>query len=301
MLGNVPELPEVETIRRGLAELLPGRRVRSVEVLDPKVVIDPDEVIARAVRHRVSTVDRRGKIVAIGFGRSGTILAHPKMTGQVVVTSRGRTVFVGGHPSPAMLGPMPHFTTRAVFAMDRALVLYFNDGRRFGWIRPSDAEPFTEDSTVRRLGPEPLGPDFTLRTFRERLERHSRAQIKAVLLDQTVVAGIGNIYADESLHAAGVHPARRAGSLGPDEVRRLRASIRRILAAAVASGGTSFKHSINEFRERGDYLERSRVFRREGNACRRCGSTIVQTVVAGRTTRFCPTCQPALPAGAAGA
>lgn len=277
--------------------MLPGHRVRSVEVLDQKVVRDGPEVVARSVGRRVRAIERRGKILGVSFDRPGSLLIHPKMTGQLVVTAKGQTVFAGGHPSPAMLGPMPHATTRAVFALDRGMALYFNDGRRFGWIRPSGAEPFTEDPDVARLGPDPTGSGFPPSVLRRALERHAGARIKAVLLDQTVVAGIGNIYADESLSRARIHPARRAGDLTAEEAARLHASIRAVLRAAIATNGTSFAGPVNEFRGSRGYLGRARVFRREGMPCRRCGATILKTTVAGRTTRYCPVCQPLTPPG----
>ncbi|MGH3409354.1 MAG: Fpg/Nei family DNA glycosylase, partial [Streptosporangiaceae bacterium] len=245
----MPELPEVETLRRGLAAVLPGRRIVSVQVLDGKAVAGSPEIAGpRVTGHRIGRVGRRGKVLIVPLDGSGSLLVHPKMTGQLVVTVAGATVTAGGHPTPSMLRPMPNPVTRVIFRLDQGTCLYYNDARRFGWIRLAGPEPCTTDPFLRRLGPEPLGGEFTVAALRAGLARHARAPVKAVLLDQEVVAGIGNIYADEILHHARVHPARPAGSLGRARTARLHAAIRTVLASAIETGGTSFAGYVNEFR-----------------------------------------------------
>ncbi len=288
----MPELPEVETLRRGLATVLPGRRILSVQVLDGKAVAGSPEITGPCVTgHRIGQPDRRGKVLIVPLDGSGSLLVHPKMTGQLVVTVAGETVTAGGHPTPSMLRPMPNPTTRVIFRLDRGTCLYYNDARRFGWIRLAGPEPWKTDPFLRRLGPEPLGGEFTVAALRAALTRHARAPVKAVLLDQTAVAGIGNIYADEILHHARIHPARPAGRLGPTPTRRLHAAIRAVLSGAVETGGTSFADYVNEFRGQAGYLDHAEVFRREGQPCTVCGTPIVRTRIAGRPTRFCPRCQ----------
>ncbi len=283
----VPELPEVETLRRGLATVLPGRRVLSVQILDAKVVAGSPEVAG----HCIGRAGRRGKVLILQLDGSGSLLVHPKMTGQLVVTVAGTTVIAGGHPTPSMLQPMPNATTRAVFRLGSTWCLYYNDARRFGWIRLAGPEPCATDPFLRRLGPEPLGEGFTPAALSQGLARHPRAPVKTVLLDQSVVAGIGNIYADESLHHARIHPARPARSLSPAEVRRLHAAIRVILRSAIETGGTSFASYVNKFRGQAGFLDNAEVFRREGQPCGVCGTLIARIKVAGRTTNFCPNCQ----------
>ncbi|MGH3293473.1 MAG: Fpg/Nei family DNA glycosylase [Trebonia sp.] len=152
--------------------------------------------------------------------------------------------------------------------------MYYNDARRFGWIRLAGPEPYATDPFLRRLGPEPLAEEFTVAAFLASMTRHARAPVRAVLLDQSVVAGIGNVYADEILHHARIHPARLAGSLRPAEARRLHAAIRTVLSTAIETGGTSFAGYVNEFRGRAGYLDHAEVFRRQGEPCGVCGTLI---------------------------
>jgi len=285
----VPELPEVETIRRGLQATVLGRRIEGVEVLWQPTLRGWRN--GELVGHRLTGVGRRGKLLVSDLEGGEHLLVHPMMTGQLVVVDDGRTLFAGGHPTRDMLGPMPIPTTRVVFRLDGDRTLYFNDQRKFGRIRLVDDAGLAADPFLARLGPEPLEPGFTRAAFRAQLARHRRAPVKAVLLDQTVVAGVGNIYADESLHLARVHPRRPAGSLSAAESRRLHDAIRSILALAVESGGTSFADYVNEARGRRGYLERARVFRRQGLPCPVCGTTIERIRVAGRGTNVCPHCQ----------
>ncbi len=240
---------------------------------------------------RASRTIWRGKVLILPLCGSGSLLIHPKMTGQLIVTVAGATVVAGGHPTPSMLEPMPNPTTRAIFRLDQATCLYYNDARRFGWIRLAGPQPCATDPFLRRLGPEPLSEAFTVAALRDGLTRHARAPVKAVLLDQAVVAGIGNIYADESLHHARILPARRAASLSPAETRRLHAAAQAVLRSAIETGGTSFAAYVNDFRGQRGYLDHAEVFRREGQPCAVCGTLIARTTVAGRATSYCPHCQ----------
>jgi len=282
----------VETLRRGLAAHITGMRITALEVLDRKIFDMPDDAIKRDIVDRqISQVARRGKVLIIFLHGSGSLLIHPKMTGQLVLTSDGVTVFAGGHPTPSMLRPMPNATTRAVFRLGPGCCLYYNDARRFGWIRPAGADPCRTDPFLARLGPDPIADGFTLGALRQALARHPRAPAKAALLDQTAIAGIGNIYADEVLHRARIHPSRPAGGLSQAEAGCLHAAIQDILRAAVVSGGTSFAGYVNQARRRPGYLGQAHVFRRQGLPCGVCGTPIVRTTVAGRATNFCPRCQ----------
>jgi formamidopyrimidine-DNA glycosylase len=295
----MPELPEVATLRSGLAARITGMRITAVEIADRRILPGPEDAIKQdVVDHQISRVARRGKVLILLLrepggapGPSGSLLIHPKMTGQLVLTSSGITVFAGGHPTPSMLRPMPNATTRAVFQRGSACCLYYNDARRFGWIRPAGPDPCQTDPFLARLGPDPLGVDFTPAALQQALARHPRAPVKAVLLDQTAIAGIGNIYADEILHRARIHPSRPAGGLSQAEARRLHAAIQDILRAAVDSGGTSFAGYVNEARGHPGHLGQAHVFRRQGLPCPVCGTPIIRTTVAGRETNFCPHCQ----------
>jgi len=241
--------------------------------------------------HRVTDIRRREKVLLLALDDDQHLLIHPKMTGQLVVVEQAATVFVGGHPSRSMLGSMPNTTTRVVFTLSEDTMLFFNDQRKFGWIRLVATESLASDPFLARLGPEPLSEEFTRRGLRAQLARHPRALIKAVILDQSTVAGVGNVYADESLHLARVDPRRPAGSLTVGEVGRLYAAIRTVLGDAVEHGGNSFVDYVNTFRGSGTYLAQARVFQRAGEPCGTCGTPIQRIQVAGRGTNICPHCQ----------
>lgn len=285
----MPELPEVETIRLGLAATVLDRRIEQVGVLwRPSLSGRVDGGLAGRT---LIGIRRRGKLLVVDLGDGGHLLVHLMMTGQLVVVGDGQMLFAGGHPTRSMLGPMPNGTTRVILRLAGGRVVYFNDQRKFGRLRLVDDAGLAADRFLARLGPEPLGPGFTVSAFRAQLRRHARAPVKAVLLDQTVVAGIGNIYADESLHLARVHPGRPAAGLSAAESRRLHAAVRSTLALAVESGGTSFAEYVNTARGRQGYLTHARAFRREGLPCVVCGTTMERIRVAGRGTNICPHCQ----------
>ncbi|MDQ2844858.1 MAG: bifunctional DNA-formamidopyrimidine glycosylase/DNA-(apurinic or apyrimidinic site) lyase [Actinomycetota bacterium] len=288
----MPELPEVETLRRGLDSTLVGKRIEAVQVLwRPSFDVSQRRIDVHVTGHRLAAARRRGKVLLLDLDNEQHLMMHPKMTGQLVVAEHGSTVFAGGHPSRKMLEPMPNVTTRVVFTLSADTVLYFNDQRKFGWIRLVDTGSLAGEEFLSRLGPEPSSAAFTRGGLRAQLARHPRAMIKAMILDQSTVAGIGNIYADEALHLARIDPRRPAGSLTAGEVARLHDAIVSVIGRAVEHGGTSFVEYVNDFRGSGSHLAEARVFQRAGEPCRRCGTTIQRIRVAGRGTNICPHCQ----------
>jgi formamidopyrimidine-DNA glycosylase len=289
----MPELPEVETIRKGLELGIVGHVIKAVQVLYEKTFLAPDAVINSVVNEQtVKHVDRRAKVLIWELGNGYSLLFHLKMTGQVVLVKADGERFAGGHPTASMASALPDRSTRVVFNLDSGDKVFFNDQRKFGWIKLVETANIELDSLISRLGPEPLSAAFTVENLALKLKRHARAPIKAVILDQSTAAGVGNIYADESLNLAKIHPARLAGSLNPTEVKRLHKSIKTILALGIEHGGTSFTHYVNALGGKGDYLEHSRVFRKQGKPCLVCGSIIEKARIAGRGTHFCPRCQP---------
>jgi formamidopyrimidine-DNA glycosylase len=190
-----------------------------------------------------------------------------------------------------MLAPMPNVTTRVIIRLSSGSVLFFNDQRKFGRITLVDTPALLADAFLGHLGPEPLSDAFTVAAFREQLRRHARAPVKAVILDQSTVAGVGNIYADEALHLARVHPQRLAGTLSVAAVTRLHDAIRTVIGRAVENGGTSLEGYANAFRGSSNYLANARLFRRQGQPCLLCGTRIQRSRVAGRGTNVCPRCQ----------
>lgn len=293
----MPEGPEVETIRRGLAEALDGQEVASVDMLWPGSWRAADGSVAaamtalRLIGARVIAVRRRAKVLMIDFTHDLTLMVHLKMTGQMVLVRASGDRMAGGHPTGSMAAELPDSSTRVVFGFGSGDTLYFNDQRKFGWMKLVATADAEQDGLVQRLGPEVDAPEFTETYLVAQLKRRKLSPVKAVLLDQTVLSGVGNIYADESLHLAKIHPARRAGTLTAVECKRLYVSVRQIMAQGIIHGGTSFARYVNALGGKGDYLDHARVFRRQGQICAECGSVIMKLRVAGRGTHICEVCQ----------
>ena len=267
----MPELPEVETVRAQLASRLQGRTLARVEILDPRLTRPHDlfEVAEELEGRRVEAVERRGKYLLLRLDAGLVLLVHLRMTGGF------------------SFAPTSH--ERAVLELDDGTALVFRDVRRFGtWLVLGEAE--LEAYLAARNGPEPLGPRFTGAWLRSRLAGR-RAPLKAVLLDQRVVAGLGNIYADEALWRAQLHPLRAAGTLGEDEARRLVRAIRVALRAGVARQGSTLRDYAAPDGSAGRMQREFRVYGREGEPCDRCGAPIAKARAGGRGTWFCPRCQ----------
>lgn len=292
ILIGMPELPEVETIRVGLEPAIVGLRLQDIEVLHPKSFQAAAELAdTYAIGARITKLDRRGKVLIVELSSGYSLLFHLKMTGQLVLVKAGGERYAGGHPTRSMAEALPDKSTKIIFRLSDGSTLYFNDQRIFGWVKLVPHAEVLRDALIARLGPEPLTAGFELDGFAATLARRPRSPIKAVILDQSTVAGVGNIYADESLHLAKIHPATPAGQLKPAQVRRLYEAIKTIIALGVKHGGTSFTTYVNALGGRGDYLHNARVFRRQGLSCPVCGAIITKIRVAGRGTHLCPKCQ----------
>ena len=304
----MPELPEVETVRRRLLTCLPGLLLSEVVVNDGTVSDQSEEELnALLAGRRVTGLRRRGKYLLVdlgategppgeigsaagetagstqeqprgsadrGYAGPAVAVIHLRMTGQLVF-----------RPEP---GERP---ARFVWRLEPGTHLYFQDVRRFG--RLEALVPAAEDDffALRGMGPEPFGPEFTLDYLRGALADR-RAPLKAFLLDQRRIAGVGNIYADEALFRARLHPLRAAGSVGPREARRLHAALLETLQAGIDHEGSSIESFIDPAGERGSFQEILSVYQRTGEPCRACGTTVERTVVGGRGTHYCPRCQP---------
>lgn len=285
----MPELPEVETIRRDLARVLPGLHVKRVVVRKPKLVQGSRANFTKAFkRARVVGVERRAKQLILLLSTGYAVLVHLKMTGQLVWKAKQGKLTVGGHPI-AGVHDVPNKYTYVTAEFSNGSALYFNDVRQFGYWK---AMPLAElEKHHAHLGPEPLTKDFTLAGLRAALVRRKRTSIKAALLDQTVVAGIGNIYADDSLFAARIKPAKKVSQLTQADVAILYSSIRKVLAKAVKARGTSFNSYRDGLGRKGTYWEQRLAYGRAGEPCPRCGTLFKKTVVAQRGTTYCPKCQ----------
>ena len=320
----MPELPEVETVKRGLKPLLLNKKIVQVRVAEPKCFLGEVTEVEGA---KVAGLRRRGKALLIDLDNGRTVMVHLRMTGQLIWrkgdlrngrvspeiglvgaeadTADGQAVaddmaarvtevlraeqFAAGHPSKNFTAALPNKQTRVTLVFGDGAV-FFNDQRKFGFMKVLPTEAVEREKFIAELGKEPW--EMTIEELFAGCQRHGRAPIKAVLLDQKVIAGLGNIYADETLFYAKVHPETRAGDLTRAEVEQILAGARATMQAAIDSGGSTMATYVRPDGTTGDYLEKfAQVFRREGKACPRCGAEIVKLRVAGRGTHICPKCQ----------
>ena len=273
----MPELPEVETVRRRLEPVLTGRRFDHVEISDSRLVrpYEPDEVAAELQGERVASVERRGKYLIVRFETDRVLLIHLRMTGSLRHSTNG-------------LDDDPH--RRALVRLDDGSDVAYRDVRRFGtWqlLEPGELNAYL----ATRLGEEPLDAPFTAARLGQLLAKR-RAPVKAALLDQRTLAGMGTIYVDEALWRAKIHPLRPAESLERDELRRLHRAVRTSLEHGLARQGSTLRDYRLPDGGSGSMQHEFTVYGRDGEPCDRCGTPIAKIRVAGRGTWFCPTCQP---------
>lgn len=287
----MPELPEVETVRAGLARLLPGLQITAADTDTPKSFPNsPDDVVQFLVGAKVSDVKRRAKVLLIELSSKYTLVTHLKMTGQLVFHN-AKVHFGAGHPSDSLVHELPDKSTRVTLQFTDGSKLYFNDQRKFGWMRLLPTTEVPNIDFMKKVGPEPLEADFTWQLMRDRLLRRKNTNIKAALLDQSVIAGVGNIYADESLWGAKIHPSTLVRSLKDAQFKALHTALVDVLTLSIAKGGSSNRNYVDAEGKKGSYMSFANVFRREGQACPRCSTTIEKIRVAGRGTHLCPHCQ----------
>ncbi len=273
----MPELPEVETLARALRNSLIGRQIVRADVHWARAVITPSSSSAFADQvpgHRIRDVRRRGKWLMFALDGSKWLLIHLRMSGRLVVEE-------------AEVPEDPH--TRVLLHLDDGQQLRFSDPRKFGRMALVD-DP---EEILSGLGPDPLDPALTPRDLWEML-RGKRARLKPLLMDQRLLAGLGNIYADEALWEAGLHPLRRSDTLSEEEAERLHRAVRRVLEAAIARQGTTLpdrRYLLPDGRP-GEFASHLAVYGREGKPCPRCGAEIVRVRLGGRSAHFCPRCQP---------
>lgn len=248
----------------------------------------------------VEGLERRGKLLIIQLDNGFALLVHLRMTGQLIYRSAGGmrsadsegSDFGGGHPNASLIGELPDRSTRVIITFTDDSRLFFNDQRKFGYMKLVEDAAVENDSFIASLGPEPLSEDFTLTSFKACLPMQSSRAVKAVLLDQSVIAGIGNIYADESLHRARIRPERAVSSLKPAEVARLYAAIRECLQQSITDGGSTARNYVDSEGLRGEFLElHAQVYGKAGEPCPYCGRPISKGRVVGRGTHYCAKCQ----------
>lgn len=273
----MPELPEVETVRRTLSELVTGKTISAVTVRLPRIIQfpEPERFRAALAGQTIRGIGRRGKFLRILLDDL-TLVSHLRMEGRYGVYGADDPVETHTH---------------VIFHFSDGSELRYKDVRQFGTMHLFASGEDLSAPPLAKLGPEPLDPAFTTAVFRRRLDGRS-GKIKPLLLDQTFIAGIGNIYADEALFRARIHPERPADSLTPAEIRRLHGAIVATLREAVEAGGSSVKSYVNGQGEMGMFQQQLFVYGCKGQPCHRCGRPVAKTVVGGRGTHFCPRCQP---------
>ena len=280
----MPELPEVETIRRGLNNFILKHKITSTDVLCDK------SFIGQPASGQVIGLRRFGKALILDLNNGTSLMIHLRMTGQLIFDGAGaEDRYAAGHPSDNFTAELPNRQTRVVLEFDNG-TLYFNDPRKFGFIKVLPTPEVECDDCISKLAKEPW--QMTAAEFHAKLQKHPHSCVKAVILDQSIICGLGNIYADESLFAAGIHPARQAGTITEEETAKLLAAARDVMTRSIESGGSTMATYVKADGTKGDYLEKfAQVFRREGKKCPRCGATIQKIKVAGRGTHICPHCQ----------
>ncbi len=289
----MPELPEVETVRVGLTQFIIGKTIAGVShdwgKSFPNAVAEVQSFLIGA---KITAIRRRAKVLLIDLDTEYSLVIHLKMTGQMVYRGTGEA-FGAGHPNDSLIGVLPNKSTRVTLEFSDSSKLFFNDQRKFGWVKLFPTLEVPNIDFFMKVGPEPLSADFTQVAFRERFLRRPNTNIKAALLDQRVIAGVGNIYADESLWGAKIHPSTLVKNISAQKMNTLYAELRYVLNLAIEKGGSSDRNYVNAEGKKGNYLTFARVFRRENQPCPRCSTAIIKTRVAGRGTHTCPKCQKA--------
>lgn len=284
----MPELPEVTIVVNGLNKKLNGLVLSGIDYDWPKKFYWDGFSIKDLKGKKIDGVRRWGKIIIIELGKIAIVI-HLKLTGQLIYQDK-KTRVAGGHPIPPLNLPAPNKSTRVTFSFTNGGHLFFNDLRKFGWVKiVENIESKIKEAIGAELGPDPL--KIGLEEFRERLEKRGQNRIKKLLMDQKFLAGIGNIYSDESLWRAKVHPKRSAASLKPAEVKALFSGLQESLKLAIEKGGSSSRSFVGSGGERGLYLSFAKAYHMTGKPCARCKTPIVRQVMDGRSAHFCPSCQ----------
>jgi formamidopyrimidine-DNA glycosylase len=305
----MPELPEVENLRLGLARHIVGQKIREVVVSKPKLVsgkgtkrtasnLKMQEFIKGIKNKKFIEVNRRAKNLIFKLSNNKILLGHLKMSGQFVYApfeafakeGKNSGIVTGGHPIELSETELPNKHSHIIFKLEHG-TLYYNDTRMFGYLLYyKDEKSFEKENHFKLYGVEPLSKEFTLKYFTEEL-KNTKGKIKVVLMDQKIVTGLGNIYADESLFESYIHPLRLANSLSKLEITKLHKAIIRILKRAVKVGGSSVATYRLLDNTQGNYAREHKVYGKEGQKCTNCKTKLKKIIVGGRTTIFCPNCQ----------
>lgn len=297
----MPELPEVETIRLGLDKKIVGSKINRVQILSAKSFIgNPSRIEGQTVLR----VSRRAKILVIDLSSDLTLLIHLKMTGQLIwkgemVRGKGESL-VGGHPTTDMFGELPNSHTRVIFSFSGPLrpqsqasgsQLYFNDQRKFGWVKVVTNTQIMSNKLFENLGPEPLEKQFTWQILKSNILRHKSMSVKVALMDPKVVAGVGNIYANEACFDARIDPRTKVSQLSDGQFKMLHNGVVKSLKDGIKYGGATRAHFVDSDGHKGYFLDYAYCYGRDKHPCKICGTEIKKVQSAGRGTYFCPKCQ----------
>lgn len=286
----MPELPEVETVVRGLNRLILKKKISQVKHDWPKSFPNLEkDVNDFMIGAEILKVQRRGKAIIIKLNNGWALVTHLRMTGQMVY--RGEENWGAGHPNDDFLNDLPNKSTRVEIDFEDQTKLFFNDQRKFGYMKLLPEPEIEELSFFQKLGPEPLEDNFTVEIFKERLLKKKNSLVKPTILDQSVIAGVGNIYADEALWRAKIHPETRIKVFSNIDFKNLHESIRFVMNKSIEKGGSTDRNYVNADGSRGNYLEYAAVYHKNGQPCKRCGTEISKIRVGGRGTHFCENCQ----------
>ena len=286
----MPELPEVETVVRGLNRLILKKKIVQVKHDWPKSFPNLEkDVNDFMIGAEILKVQRRGKAIIIELNNGWALVTHLRMTGQMVY--RGEENWGAGHPNDDFLNDLPNKSTRVEIDFEDQTKLFFNDQRKFGYMKLLPEPEIEELPFFVKLGPEPLEDNFTVEIFKERLLKKKNSLVKPTILDQSVIAGVGNIYADEALWRAKIHPETRIKDFSNIDFKNLHESIRFVMNKSIEKGGSTDRNYVNADGSRGNYLEYAAVYHKNGQPCKRCGTEISKIRVGGRGTHFCENCQ----------
>ncbi len=277
----MPELPEVETIKRELLQKIKGKKIVSVEVLAPKTINCPADKFKKIIKNsRIKDVQRRAKLLIIKLSNNYNLAVHLKLTGQFIYKTQDTKYDIQNTKYTCL-----------IFTFQNGDKLFFNDLRKFAFVKLLNDKKLEKLLAEKDFGPEPLDKTFTLKVFQNLLFQKKKAKIKPLLMNQNFLAGVGNIYAAESCFCAKILPTRFAGSLTKEEIKKLYQCLRKILKTAVTRKGSSVNQYVDVFGKKGNYVPLLKVYGREGKICLRCGSKIKKIILNGRGTYFCPGCQ----------
>lgn len=287
----MPELPEVETVKRGLVKALVGKKITGFDSDWHKAVNRPVSQYKRTLKGlKILGVRRRARMIILDLSQDWKIFVHLKMTGQLVFRDQKRCL-IGGHSIAKSCETLPNKFTHAIFSFSGGSNLYFNDVRKFGWVRLYTGEQLSEVIERMELGPEPLSKDFSIKYLIETMAKRPRSKIKQFIMDNKVVVGVGNIYSDEVCFYARVKPDRPVGTIKPAQAKKIYDGILKILKAAIKAQGTTFSNYVNADGEAGAYTRKLKVYQRYGKKCYHCKSIIKRMKIGGRTSSYCPKCQ----------